>query len=1104
MQSLAALALGGAASASSSSSSSAMSIGNGNGMPHHHGNDHDHDHDHDHDDDSTNRRALKKQRQANDAGVGRSNGQGGTGTPTPCEPSTSKAGSALADAIGAAEVKPHVCDWPGCGKAFSRPDHLNRHKLNHKPATIYKCSKPGCPKTFVRNDLLVRHEGRHERKGQTGASGALSRNSVTSARKLQSSGTIPSEIPPRRNRIPSFGSGSSTSVDGLSPGAASSTSTPHPQASTSTRSPEHTASYPHLAGLTPVGEHAMPAHHEHRNGAMFNLQPHPYGPPSHAMASAVAGPSNPTAYNPFTDPNPNPMPPPPITSFSGNAFPPPSGHSAANQLHPYQNNSASNPSHGVYGAGTVPNEAPAPFFDTFNSDASGPQSSMPGFEEPLNFIQQSYGVPFVSASEYSWLFDPTGGFDIQFARSRPVSPGHELLAFNDPAPIPGGQATNSNGTGRTPGSGMSPEDLQEVTRGLDLRAQVHNGGYGRIVTEWQSINGVNSPGQRQNAPDTTPQSVVEEAKPTPPPVIAPSPQTDPSPIPITSDSESVNFPAPTNPAARGNVDHPTYIDERTRLKIIDYLEIEGKPLPNDPRMSRAAMMQYLEDFWLRIHETQVPGIHRASFKTNRTKIPLLLSMASRALSSLLLLGCYFGPLESQQLAVKLHSFFRGKVICSAEFKPRTELWLHQTILLISIFGKLCSTRLHHEMAHIFWSSCVTLGRRSAIFSQRAPAVMPKGKENDVEARWAAWIEEESLKRTALIIFALDVERKSCQTQKQGQVCLTDILRLLTSFRTDASLFRHSPALSAFQIQVQLPCDEDEWEATTAKEWAVLHAQARAPVPFISALKASLMAGHSPPVLNSFSRIAILHGLLSVAQDLQWRDHVIGLSQSERAHNWRDMISSSYNSWKSRLDSCLAGVTAPTTQLLRASISLYAVAHITLSIDIHELQIYAGAESALGLLVSTAVFHATEARIRMWSSTKDARAASWHAAFFLRDSMQHYEHAKEDLAGCLHHRWCVYIATLTLYCYGRATSGRPGPRTADYKASALRFLDLLCCDSPESLLLVRGKNNVLDLCQMIQEYIETSRWEIAQEGARILKRLLTNSCPGPPGKGGSSA
>lgn len=94
--------------------------------------------------------------------------------------------------------------------------------------------------------------------------------------------------------------------------------------------------------------------------------------------------------------------------------------------------------------------------------------------------------------------------------------------------------------------------------------------------------------------------------------------------------------------------------------------------------------------------------------------------------------------------------------------------------------------------------------------------------------------------------------------------------LLSSLPTpDAAFFRHSPTLSAFQIQLQLPCDEELWEARDAQEWARLRVNARPPIPFISALKASLMAGHAPPALNPFSRIAILHGLLSVAQDLQW-------------------------------------------------------------------------------------------------------------------------------------------------------------------------------------------------------------------------------------------
>lgn len=106
----------------------------------------------------------------------------------------------------------------------------------------------------------------------------------------------------------------------------------------------------------------------------------------------------------------------------------------------------------------------------------------------------------------------------------------------------------------------------------------------------------------------------------------------------------------------------------------------------------------------------------------------------------------------------------------------------------------------------------------------------------------------------------------------------------------------------------------------------------------------------------------------------------------------------------------------TTQLLRASISLYATAQITFSIDIHEcvlfvaachlatdslcplrLQIYAGAETAAGLIVSPAVFHATEQRIRMWSGSREGRASTWHAVHFLRSCLQHWRQSTADLA-----------------------------------------------------------------------------------------------------------
>ncbi|KAK1955931.1 hypothetical protein LY78DRAFT_686497 [Colletotrichum sublineola] len=54
-----------------------------------------------------------------------------------------------------------VCDHPGCGKLYSRAEHLQRHQLNHNPKDIFVCDVPGCDQNFVRADLLSRHKKRH-------------------------------------------------------------------------------------------------------------------------------------------------------------------------------------------------------------------------------------------------------------------------------------------------------------------------------------------------------------------------------------------------------------------------------------------------------------------------------------------------------------------------------------------------------------------------------------------------------------------------------------------------------------------------------------------------------------------------------------------------------------------------------------------------------------------------------------------------------------------------------------------------------------------------------------------------------------------------------
>ncbi|KAI0377199.1 hypothetical protein F5Y04DRAFT_264867 [Hypomontagnella monticulosa] len=51
------------------------------------------------------------------------------------------------------------CAFPGCGKRFSRKEHLNRHNLIHNPEYQYKCHI--CGRRYARSDVFKRHVKQH-------------------------------------------------------------------------------------------------------------------------------------------------------------------------------------------------------------------------------------------------------------------------------------------------------------------------------------------------------------------------------------------------------------------------------------------------------------------------------------------------------------------------------------------------------------------------------------------------------------------------------------------------------------------------------------------------------------------------------------------------------------------------------------------------------------------------------------------------------------------------------------------------------------------------------------------------------------------------------
>ncbi|KAG7751554.1 hypothetical protein KL912_000687 [Ogataea haglerorum] len=63
----------------------------------------------------------------------------------------------------------YVCEFPGCGKQFSRSDHVKRHARNHTSEGRFRCEVPGCTAQFTRLDIKTKHQNRHFRRLDRGS-----------------------------------------------------------------------------------------------------------------------------------------------------------------------------------------------------------------------------------------------------------------------------------------------------------------------------------------------------------------------------------------------------------------------------------------------------------------------------------------------------------------------------------------------------------------------------------------------------------------------------------------------------------------------------------------------------------------------------------------------------------------------------------------------------------------------------------------------------------------------------------------------------------------------------------------------------------------------
>lgn len=280
-------------------------------------------------------------------------------------------------------------------------------------------------------------------------------------------------------------------------------------------------------------------------------------------------------------------------------------------------------------------------------------------------------------------------------------------------------------------------------------------------------------------------------------------------------------------------------------------------------------------------------------------------------------------------------------------------------------------------------------------------------------------------------------------------------------------------MSAFELRLELPCNQSIWEARDATEWVSAWRSSISDQRtfYLPVLKAYLMpSGPRTHGLSGFSRILVLHGLMSVAWDMGRRDQTaLGVISGESpgpGSGWRKTLSSGYDAWRSDFDwycnnffaQMPRGPPSPDDDVRKMEFesftaaykALYHSAQALLNMDFLDVQIYAGARHILGRPVQQKDYMRSAQVVKRWASAtnngpgeaqgsrpgessaatpsdqsvgqkQSATAAAWHAAQMLRET-------KKTLSGTeamnlFHVPWCLYLATLTCWAFHHARPNR---------------------------------------------------------------------------------
>jgi len=969
--------------------------------------------------------------------------------------------------------KKFECPQEGCGKSYSRAEHLYRHQLNHTPKQIYNCDFPDCVRTFVRQDLCNRHRDRHTAKGSQ-----LHRKD---------------------------------SMMGHAHASSPVTETGKPLSMHGSNSPE--VMRPSLSGIK-----SRTSQLQYQSPQEMNSNPYsPVTNPSSGTYSGAGSSNGAESYAQST------------------AFKRSNSDSMSREHAPTNPMTGNRPQrHASFGVSDAkPADFSRPPLQTavgpygLLSSASGNQSYHSAVASPQGYVSQQNFTPFTlpppgfatsatSTPAATREADPTyptsmpteyPSDNLQHQQSGPDMMLLDQMTAPNTMPVFGGEGYN-----RSPFA--IPEDFvaylfsnQQLENSASPMGQMGQPSYANYPDGNQYYapyfaNDVNMPGffppnQQPHHPmavtsllDTSlPETVLSEEK---------------SQAIIDLIKERFN-----------ETDHAPVARQKEAL-------LEGDRSEDSHMMSRKMMQTYIGSYWYHFSE-QVPILHKPTFSPDKTPNLLLIAMMAIGASCLDKIHGYEVTQAGAELSNFLAWHLRWEIFSDYHFRPPAKLWVFQALLLLELYEKMYSTRALHERAHIHHATTITLMRRGSSLIGRSALDSPPSVRDDKQGMngsrhsstsgantpdewWNHWITNEATRRAAFAAFVID--------------------------STHATMFGHSTVMVAHEMRLPLPCDEALWNATNSAEVgrieASLHTNGVKPISFLEGLKRTLNAQEVRT--NSFGRTILMAGLLSVSWHMNQRDlqvNSLGVSQALGGRDkWRGSLTRAFDLWKQDFDRSLTRNTDHTpgpyvspekkeeNVIFQSRTVLHHLAHMAMHVDIVDCQIFARAKRLLGRTIGSQDLNSAQRRMKdNWAPTAKARDATWYALRFLCSVLLPEESAaaravpsgfndpafdysaRDDVL--MNRPWVMYFAALIVWSYGFALEGpstQPIPAHYDFEAQVrdmrvyLRRLGGV--RSPEELKSMRGFNGCSGMLMVLRTTFEKTRWELLHEAA-----LLLNNCIG---------